>query len=82
MSIMFSNGLGVKTWGDGLVRIIGPKTNLNIPMQVFLRMAEYLLTNTDLEKDDPRPAFLERCRGAELKDGWNEGGKRYVLGEL
>jgi hypothetical protein len=46
----------------------------------FLVIAEYVLTNTDLRKDDPRLLFIKTLKGAKIVKGFNKGKKRIALG--
>lgn len=46
----------------------------------FLVTAEYVLTNTDLRKDDPRLLFIKTLKGAKIMEGFNRGKKRIALG--
>lgn len=46
----------------------------------FLVIAEYVLTNTDLRKDDPRLLFIKTLKGAKIVKGFNRGKKRIALG--
>ncbi|MDB4992039.1 MAG: hypothetical protein JWL75_284 [Parcubacteria group bacterium] len=45
----------------------------------FCAMVEYVLTNTDLEDEDPRTVLVERIRGATRVSGHNNGGERLLL---
>ncbi len=72
-------GLEVKTFGQ----TIGPDPlqmvyigDYKISMKDFLCAAEYVLTNTDLEPDDPRLQFLKCVRSMKIVKGYNSGGKR------
>jgi hypothetical protein len=42
-----------------------------IPMEDFCEMVKYVLTNTDLEPEDPRLELLEFVKGLKPVDGWN-----------
>lgn len=42
-----------------------------IPLDSFLFIAEYVLTNTDVEPNDPRFKFIEKVRGSRLVSGHN-----------
>lgn len=62
-------GLSCKTFGHGTPRVfVG---DYQIAMTDFLVLAEYVLTNTNLQPVDPRPAFLDRCKQATLLPGWS-----------
>ena len=47
-----------------------------ISMKDFLCTAEYVLTNTDLEVDDPRLQFVRCVKSMEIVNGYNPDGKR------
>ncbi len=47
-----------------------------IPIIDFLIAVEYVLTNVDLEPNDPRLLFVERIKASRVDAGWNPGGKR------
>jgi len=53
---------------------------LEISLIDFLVIAEYVLTNTDLRKDDPRLLFIKTIKGAKIAKGFNRGKKRITLG--
>jgi hypothetical protein len=46
--------------------------NSHFTMERFLYIVYYVLTNTDLEENDSRLAFLENIKKAEIIDGWNK----------
>lgn len=87
MSLMlsFSNPpVEVKTWGDmhtddrgqqimDLGGFMSPV--ISIPMDDFVCMVEYVLTNADLSKDDPRIGLVERIKQMHQVEGHNPGGK-------
>lgn len=49
-----------------------------IPLEEFLYAAEYVLTNTDLKRGDPRLKFRRCVRSMVKTDGFNKGGKRLM----
>jgi len=51
--------------GDDIVRMLG----YEISMTDFLIATHYVLTNSNLRKNDPRPQFVECVRSMEAKDG-------------
>ncbi len=72
-------GLEIKTWGD----MLGPDPlqtihlgEYEISMVDFLYAAAYVLTNTNLEKNDPRLQFVEYIRAMKVIEGYHPGGKR------
>lgn len=50
-----------------------------IDLDDFLEAAEYVLTNTDLEKNDSRLIFVQRVRESDVAEGFNPGGARIVF---
>lgn len=42
-----------------------------IPMEDMCYAMEYILTNTDLYKDDPRIKLVEKIKGSGITSGWN-----------
>ncbi len=70
-------GLEVKTYGilNNLVRI----GEYQLSLKDFLRAAEYVLTNTDLEADDLRIRFVERIQSIRKVYGHNPQEKRFDL---
>lgn len=42
-----------------------------ISMETFVTIAKYLMTNTDLVKNDPRLGFVDWIKGLRKKRGWN-----------
>ena len=67
-SLSFGNLKGIVTIGE-----------YKIPMKDFVELIYYVLTNTDLEEDDPRLNLLERIKLLEKTDGWNKGRKKLSL---
>lgn len=49
-----------------------------IGMEDFLEAAHYVLTNTNLEKDDPRRRFVECVKRMREDTGWMDKGTRFV----
>lgn len=66
-------GLEVKTRGLGSIVDLG---EYEISMEDFFIAAAYVLTNTDLEPDDPRLQFVKCVRSMKEVDGFNSGRKR------
>jgi len=67
------DGLHVKTWGAGNTVFLG---NYEISLVDFLFAAEYVLTNTDLEQNDPRLQFVKCIKAMKKTNGYSVGGKR------
>ena len=66
-------GLEVKTFGSGLTTVfLGA---YQISLADFLVIFEYVMTNTDLEPNDERLAFLERLMWMKEVEGYNPGNK-------
>lgn len=65
--------------GENKVNICHPKLSFtDMPMEDFCAMVEYVLTNTDLLRDDPRIDLVKRISfDLILAPGYNEGGHRY-----
>lgn len=69
-------GLEVRT------RVISPLLHIvlvgeyQISMPDFLMMAEYVLTNSDLERDDMRRRFVKTVQSMQEVEGDNLGKKR------
>lgn len=71
-----SRGILVKTHGypesfRGVVEISGPGFSIEIGFRDFVAMAHYVLTNTDLEVNDPRLAFVEAVKRMGVSVGFN-----------
>ena len=69
------DGLTAKTMGVGdEVVFLG---DYQISMEDFLILAHYVLTNSNLTKDDPRLQFVESVRNMEVVEGYTTivGGK-------
>ena len=67
--------LKVKTFGFGSM---GNTVNLGdyeISLEDFLIAAEYVLTNTDLEPNDPRLQFVKCVQSMKEVDGYNPSKK-------
>lgn len=72
-------GLRVKTFGapvDGNVVHLG---TYELSLVDFLEAARYVLTNTDLEEDDPRREFVEEVKAAVEVGGFDVGRNRLQL---
>lgn len=74
-------GLRVKTFGFGSRLNTVYLGDYEISLEDFLVAAEYVLTNTDLEPNDPRLQFVERVKSMEEVDGYNPGRKRLEVQE-
>ena len=77
MSLILGRGnksLRVKTFGsgDGSVLLGG----YEISMKDFLIATEYVLTNTDLGRNDPRLKFTKMVKRLKEVEGWNPSKKR------
>ncbi len=63
------------TWDKGKVYLSEMKPDGNrcmeISMQDFCEMALYVLTNTDLAKDDPRIRFVDTIKELRKAKGYN-----------
>lgn len=80
LSLSYPKGLSAKTQGVKLpvtgrgherkqLLMLG---DYEIPMEDFCELALYVLTNTDLDKDDPRVALVDRVRAMKVVDGYNK----------
>lgn len=65
------NGLEISMWFDNTVYL----GDYEISLIDFLVAARYVLTNTDLEPDDPRLQFVKCVQSMKEVDGYNPGGK-------
>lgn len=77
-----SPGLEIKTHGilfggNDLVILSGRKFILEISVEDFLFAAHYVLTNTDLRKNDPRIQFVRCIKKMKRVSGWNENNRRF-----
>lgn len=70
------NPLGVKTFGFGPMGRVVYLGDYEVSLEDFLAAAGYVLTNTDLEPEDPRLQFVEFVRFMRRVDGYNPGQKR------
>ena len=75
------DGLEVKTFGFGLMRNTVRLGDYEISLEDFLVAAEYVLTNTDLEPNDPRLQFVKCVQSTQETDGYNPGRKRLAASE-
>jgi hypothetical protein len=66
-------GLFIKTSGLNDTIILG---DYRISMLDFLLAARYVLTNTDLEPNDPRLKFIEVIKKMRVVEGWDSAKKR------
>lgn len=87
MSLILSyskpSGIEVKTWGEIRKDERGKQIVdfgsfmspiIEIPMDDFVKMVEYVLTNSKLEKNDPRIYLIERIQKLKItkneEPGW------------
>lgn len=72
--------LEVKTWGGHppVVYLSTATAQYTIALEDFLEAAWYVLTNANLDPNDPRLAFVERVRKLRKVPGWSlgTGGRR------
>jgi len=52
------------------------KLTTEFSMDDFCDMVSYVMTNTDLAKNDPRPELIKRLNKLITVDGYNKGNKR------
>ena len=69
-------GLTVKTHGFGSLGNTVFLGDYEISLEDFLYTAEYVLTNTDLEKDDPRLKFVKYIQSMKEVDGYMPNRRR------
>ena len=50
--------------------------NTEVSMRDFCDLVEYVLTNSDLEKNDPRVSLIARIANLNVVEGFNYCGKR------
>lgn len=67
-----TNGIGMGEYPPGTL-FLG---DYAIPLTDFLSLAYYVLTNTDLEPNDPRLQFVKSVRGMNTVKGYNKKAKR------
>jgi hypothetical protein len=58
------------------ITLIGDNNDIEIPLDDFCALVEYVLTNTDLKKNDPRLALIEKIKQTKIIPGLNKGGTR------
>lgn len=71
--------IDVKTYGTGDLKDKVFFGKYEILLQDFLDAVHYVLTNTDLEPDDPRFEFVRRVKAMEEVRGYNKSGKRLKI---
>jgi len=80
MSIALHNskpeGLVARSPGIGSPSIIYIG-DYEIPMNDFADLVCHVFTNTDIVRDDPRLELKRKIASLELKEGFNEGSKRF-----
>lgn len=74
-------GLEVKTYGFGSFGNTVHLGDYEISIEDFLVTAEYVLTNTDLEPNDPRLQFVKCVQSMRQVGGYNLGRKRLEASE-
>ena len=74
-------GLEVKTFGFGSMGNTVHLGDYEISLEDFLVAAEYVLTNTDLEPNDPRLQFVKCVQSIKQTDGYSPGRKRLESSE-
>lgn len=80
LAMSLTPGWSIKTRTDeGEVHIYHPKlASTDMPMEDFCAMVEYVLTNTDLMRSDPRIELVKRIAfDLILAPGYNTGRQRY-----
>jgi hypothetical protein len=74
-------GLEVKTYGFGLMGNSVYLGNYEISIEDFLVTALYVLTNTDLDVNDPRIQFLKCVHSLKVVRGYNPNRTRLEASE-
>lgn len=74
-------GLEIKTYGFGSMGNTVHLGDYKISLQDFLMATEYVLTNTDLEPNDPRLQFMKCVQSMKQTDGYSPGRKRLEASE-
>ena len=74
-------GLEVKTFGFGSMGNTVHIGDYEISIEDFLVTAEYVLTNTDLDPNDPRLQFVKCVQSMKQVDGYNPRQKRLEASE-
>ena len=74
-------GLGVKTFGLDSMGNTVHLGDYEITIEDFLVAAEYVLTNTDLDPNDPRLQFVKCVQSMKEVGGYNPGRKRLEASE-
>lgn len=69
-------GLEVKMFGFGSMGNTVHLGDYEISLEDFLITAKYVLTNTDLDPNDPRLQFMKCVQSMKEVDGYNLNGKR------
>ncbi len=81
MSLILSEGthpqgLEAKTYGPLIMERAVHLGGYEISMEDFCFLAEYVLTNTDLQVKDPRTELVRRINLMQEVSGYNPNGKR------
>jgi hypothetical protein len=74
-------GLEIKTYGLGLKPNTVHLGDYEISIEDFLVCAEYVLTNTDIQPNDPRLQFVKCVKSMKEVEGYNPGQKRLSSSE-
>ena len=74
-------GLEIRTCDFGSLRNTVYLGNYEISLRDFLVAVAYVLTNTDLEPNDPRLQFVRYVQSMGEVDGYNHGQKRLEASE-
>ena len=83
MSLILSDTtpeITAKTHGGHIgsaVNLYGLGFDIEISLEDFCCLVNYVLTNTDLHKDDPRIPLVEKIKNLQLLPGYNPGGTRF-----
>ena len=65
--------------GTNSINLYNSNNDMEIPMDDFCCLVEYVMTNTDLFPDDPRFKFIERIKQASITKGYDPYNVRIVL---
>ncbi len=74
MTLILDINLKAKTYGFGSARGMVQINDVNMSMEEFVRIAWYVLTNTDMDPEDPRKEFVRIVKESEVVEGWNGPG--------
>jgi hypothetical protein len=62
--------LDVKAFGE-IVFLSTDDAYISVPMDEFVRVMWYVITNADVEPNDPRMCFVELMKKIQLVEGYN-----------